>query len=73
MGKDKKPAPDTIYRGTKTLPDSIYEGELVNDLRHGHGSCRWTNGDIYEGYWKGTWGNPKTFLRFLPVHTTRIT
>jgi len=30
-----------------------YEGELVDNLRHGFGKCIYANGDIYSGEWKG--------------------
>lgn len=29
-----------------------YEGEFVNDVRHGIGKCWFENGDFYEGEWK---------------------
>jgi hypothetical protein len=44
MGKDDKKAPNTIVRAARRFDDCTYDGELVNDLRHGMGSCRWANG-----------------------------
>lgn len=33
----------------------IYEGEMVNGLRHGKGKYTWANGDFYEGEWAKGW------------------
>lgn len=30
----------------------VYEGEMVNGLRHGKGKYTWANGDVYEGEYK---------------------
>ena len=29
----------------------IYIGQLKNYKRHGFGICRYTNGDVYNGWW----------------------
>jgi hypothetical protein len=29
----------------------VYEGNWVEDERHGHGVCTWPDGDVYEGEW----------------------
>ena len=31
---------------------SIYEGNWVNDMKHGYGIMKYENGDIYKGEWK---------------------
>ena len=33
----------------------VYEGEMVNGLRHGKGKYTWANGDFYEGEWAKGW------------------
>ena len=33
------------------IPDSGYEGEMVDGLYHGYGKYIWPNGDIYVGQW----------------------
>ena len=40
--------------GTYKVEDdgSVYEGEFVNDKRHGTGTYRYANGDVYKGEWK---------------------
>lgn len=30
----------------------VYQGEMVNDLRHGQGRFSFRNGDVYQGGWK---------------------
>ena len=29
-----------------------YEGEFVNDKKHGKGKYKWANGKVYDGMWK---------------------
>jgi hypothetical protein len=29
-----------------------YEGDIVNMQRTGKGTCTWTDGDTYDGYWQ---------------------
>lgn len=45
---------ETIYVKKKLEDDAIYEGEVSEEtgLRDGKGTCIWTDGSIYEGYWK---------------------
>ena len=31
---------------------SVYEGDWLNDLRHGHGKYTWPNAIVYNGEWK---------------------
>ncbi len=31
---------------------SKYEGEYVNDLKHGNGKYTYANGDVYDGEWQ---------------------
>lgn len=34
-------------------PDGrIYQGEFLNDMKHGKGVYTWPNGKIYDGEWK---------------------
>jgi hypothetical protein len=34
----------------------LYEGDYVNDLKHGFGKYTFSDGKIYEGEWKnGNW------------------
>ncbi len=30
----------------------IYEGEFLNDKKHGRGTINYANGDVYQGEWK---------------------
>jgi hypothetical protein len=30
-----------------------YEGQLINEIRHGEGKQLYTNGDMFEGYFVG--------------------
>lgn len=55
----------TIYRLVERKPftgftsDDKYEGEIINDKRHGQGTMKYSNGDIYEGEWKEDHQNGK--------------
>lgn len=41
----------------KTVRNSIYRGGLINgSVRDGFGVCKWEDGNVYEGEWKGTCG-----------------
>ena len=42
-----------VRTGTMIYEDgSVYDGEWLNDLRHGPGRCTWPNGIVYNGEWK---------------------
>jgi hypothetical protein len=45
---------------SKTMKNAIYVGELIDGRRDGRGSCRWADGNLYEGEWRGecvgAWG-----------------
>lgn len=39
----------------KTTRNSIYRGGLIkNAIRDGVGICKWDDGNVYDGEWKGT-------------------
>lgn len=38
---------------SKTMKNAIYVGELIDGRRDGRGSCRWADGNLYEGEWRG--------------------
>ena len=40
-------------KGKQSLSDgSYYEGEFSkNSIKHGYGTFRWPNGDVYKGQW----------------------
>ena len=44
-----------IKTESKVYDDGIYDGQWLNDKRHGHGKHTWTTGDgkgnVYEGNW----------------------
>ena len=40
-------APHSRSRG-----HDVYQGEMVNDLRHGQGRFTFRNGDVYTGHWR---------------------
>lgn len=40
---------------SKTMKNAIYVGELIDGRRDGRGSCRWADGNLYEGEWRGEW------------------
>jgi len=31
---------------------NIYDGQIINGMRHGRGVCFYANGEKYDGYWK---------------------
>lgn len=37
------------------MKNAIYVGELIDGRRDGRGSCRWADGNLYEGEWRGEW------------------
>lgn len=37
----------------RTCRNSLYVGDLVDNKRDGQGVCRWDDGNIYTGAWKG--------------------
>lgn len=40
-------------KGTLRWPDGKkYEGEYLNDIKHGYGIYYWNDGRIYDGMWK---------------------
>ena len=40
-----------IVIGVQTLDGETYNGEWAKGLRHGVGTCNYTNGGVYEGAW----------------------
>ena len=50
--------------GIKKYSDSYYEGELLNEKRHGKGIMIYNNGRIYEGEWVNDEKSGKGFERY---------
>ena len=40
----------TATRPTRRLPEQ-YQGEFLDDLRHGKGTCNFSDGAVYTGEW----------------------
>lgn len=40
-----------VKKTTALIPDTGYEGEMVDGLYHGYGTYIWPNGDMYVGQW----------------------
>jgi len=38
--------------GTMNYPSGTYVGNWKDNLRHGQGTYKWTNGDVYKGIWE---------------------
>lgn len=47
-----KPEPPKRYKGTLTLNDGTYEGEILEGQPDGYGVAKYKNGNVYEGEWK---------------------
>lgn len=50
--QNKQPQSDINLKRVEYDGGDVYEGEILNGKRHGHGTYTWTNGDTYEGQWK---------------------
>lgn len=51
----KEPASKAKIERVEFDNGDVYEGEMVNGLRHGKGKYTWANGDFYEGEWAKGW------------------
>lgn len=47
-----KSAPQAEFKRIEYDGGDVYEGEILNGKRHGHGTYTWADGDTYEGDWK---------------------
>ena len=48
----------------KRYRDSLYRGEIVDDMRHGQGVCMYETGRVYEGHWAADKRHGKGYERF---------
>lgn len=47
------------------VPGDLFEGNLVNGVREGHGKYTWSNGCTFEGEYKGNMRNGRGLLLLL--------
>ena len=50
--QNEQPQSDINYKRVEYDGGDVYEGEILNGKRHGHGTYTWADGDTYEGDWK---------------------
>lgn len=48
----EQPRSDINFKRVEYDGGDVYEGEILNGKRHGHGTYTWADGDTYEGEWK---------------------
>lgn len=51
----KEPASKAKIERVEFDNGDVYEGEMLDGLRHGKGKYTWANGDFYEGEWAKGW------------------
>ena len=50
--QNEQPQSDINFKRVEYDGGDVYEGEILNGKRHGHGTYTWADGDTYEGDWK---------------------
>ena len=50
--QNEQPQSDINFKRVEYDGGDVYEGEILNGKRHGHGTYTWAYGDTYEGDWK---------------------
>lgn len=50
--QNEQPQSDINFKRVEYDGGDVYEGEILNGKRHGHGTYTWADGDTYEGEWK---------------------
>ena len=50
--QNKQPQSDINLKRVEYDGGDVYEGEILNGKRHGHGTYTWSDGSFYDGEWK---------------------
>lgn len=50
--QNEQPQSDINFKRVEYDGGDVYEGEILNGKRHGHGTYTWADGDTYEGDWR---------------------
>ncbi len=50
--QNEQPQSDINFKRVEYDGGDVYEGEILNGKRHGHGTYTWADGGTYEGDWK---------------------
>ena len=62
-----KSAPQAEFKRIEYDGGDVYEGEILNGKRHGHGTYTWSDGSFYDGEWKDGNENGHGIRKYINV------
>lgn len=65
--QNKQPQSDINLKRVEYDGGDVYEGEILNGKRHGHGTYTWSDGSFYDGEWKDGNENGHGIKKYINV------